>query len=236
MSNTACLTSAFPKESVSPVFLFRPKDPISALTHFLGAAAAVFATPVLLIRSAQAGADLMDMVCLSVFMLSMILLYCASTAYHSFHISQKVDLLLKKMDHLSIFLLIAGSYTPVCRIVLTPGPGMKMLALVWGVAAAGMIFKLFWVTCPKWVSSVIYIAMGWLCTLALPQLVADLSASNFLWLLAGGLFYTVGGVIYALRIPVFHGRIPGFGAHELFHLFVLAGSFCHFMVMMRLPF
>ena len=212
-------------------FHFRVKDPGSAATHFIGFVAAVFMTPVLLVHVAGNGADLMTMIGMSVFMISMILLYGASTSYHSFDISEKANLRLKRLDHMMIFVLIAGSYTPVCLTVLRHGVGMRLLAIVWGLAIVGMIFKLLWVTCPKWVSSVIYIGMGWVCILAMPQLLAGLSFGAFMWLLAGGLFYTVGGVIYAMKFPVFHNRFQYFGCHELFHVFVMAGSLCHFIVM-----
>ena len=202
-------------------FHFRVKDPGSAATHFIGFLAAVLMTPVLLVHAAGNG----------VFMISMILLYGASTSYHSFDISEKANLRLKRLDHMMIFVLIAGSYTPVCLTVLRGSIGMRLLAIVWGLAIVGMIFKLLWVTCPKWVSSVIYIAMGWVCVLAMPQLVAGLSFGAFMWLLAGGLFYTVGGVIYAMKFPVFHNRFQYFGCHERFLVFVMAGSLCHFIVM-----
>ena len=204
-------------------FHFRVKDPGSAATHFIGFLAAVLMTPVLLVHASDCGADLMTMIGMSVFMLSMILLYGASTSYHSFDISEKANLRLKRMDHMMIFVLIAGSYTPVCLTVLRGSIGMRLLAIVWGLAIVGMIFKLLWVTCPKWV--------GWVCVLAMPQLVAGLSFGAFMWLLAGGLFYTVGGVIYAMKFPVFHNRFQYFGCHELFHVFVMAGSLCHFIVM-----
>ena len=201
-------------------FHFRVKDPGSAATHFIGFLAAVLMTPVLLVHAAGNGADFMTMIGMSVFMISMILLYGASTSYHSFDISEKANLRLKRLDHMMIFVLIAGSYTPVCLTVLRGSIGMRLLAIVWGL-----------VTCPKWVSSVIYIGMGWVCILAMPQLLAGLSFGAFMWLLAGGLFYTVGGVIYAMKFPVFHNRFRYFGCHELFHVFVMAGSLCHFVVM-----
>lgn len=139
-------------------------------------------------------------------------------------------MILKKCDHLSIFLLIAGSYTPVCVIALKGTIGIRLLAFIWTLAVIGMIFKLFWVTCPKWVSSVIYTAMGWACILRIPALYAILG-SGFYWLLAGGILYTVGAVFYALK-PKWLSN-PEFGNHEVFHLFVLAGSFCHFIVMFQ---
>lgn len=210
---------------------FRVKDPGSAATHFIGFVAAILMTPVLLVHASNVGADVMTMVGMSIFMISMILLYGASTSYHSFDISPKANLRLKRMDHMMIFVLIAGSYTPVCLTILRESVGMHLLMIVWGLAVVGMIFKAVWVTCPKWVSSVIYIGMGWVCLIAMPQLLAGLSAGAFLWLLVGGLFYTVGGVIYAMKFPVFHNRFQYFGCHELFHVFVMAGSVCHFIVM-----
>ncbi len=130
-----------------------------------------------------------------------------------------------------IFVLIAGSYTPVCLIVLGGDVGYTMLALVWGIAVAGMLVKACWITCPKWFSSVIYIAMGWVCVLVFGRLLDTLCAAAFLWLLAGGLIYTAGGVIYALKLPLFNTRHKAFGSHEVFHLFVMAGSMCHFIFM-----
>jgi hemolysin III len=103
--------------------------------------------------------------------------------------------------------------------------------LVWGTAIAGMIMKLFWVTCPKWVSSVMYIAMGWECVFVFRPLLNTLPVGAFVWLLVGGIIYTIGGVIYALKIPVLDKIHKYFGLHEIFHLFVMGGSFCHFMFM-----
>ncbi len=216
-----------------PQAVFRVRDPISALTHFIGFAAAIVATPVLLVHAAWQRADLAVLVSLGIFMLSMVLLYGASTAYHTFSLGERGCRVLKKLDHTMIFLLIAGSYTPVCVKVLRGLAGFRLLTLVWALAAAGVVFKLCWVTCPKWVSSVIYIAMGWSCVTAMPQILAGLSRPAFLWLLAGGLAYTAGGVIYAWKPRAIPRRIGpyDFGPHEVFHLFVLAGSLCHFVFM-----
>lgn len=161
----------------------------------------------------------------------MILLYAASTIYHTLDISPKVNKLLRKLDHMMIFILIAGTYTPVCLIVLGDRTGWNLLALVWGIAAAGILIKALWITCPKWFSSLLYIAMGWVCILAITRIVQALPREAFLWLLAGGLIYTLGGVIYALKLPLFNARHKNFGSHEIFHLFVMGGSFCHYMMM-----
>lgn len=230
-SSSQVLTKNMLMPDVRENFHFRVKDPGSAATHFIGFVAAILMTPVLLVHASSHGADVLTMLGLSVFMISMILLYGASTTYHSLDISEKANLRLKKMDHMMIAVLIAGSYTPVCLTAIRGVTGTRILLLVWGLALAVIIFKAFWVTCPKWISSVLYIGMGWVCLLAMPQLLASLSTGAFIWLLMGGIFYTVGGVIYAMKFPVFHNRFQYFGCHELFHVFVMAGSLCHFVVM-----
>ena len=130
-----------------------------------------------------------------------------------------------------IFVLIAGTYTPVCLIVLRGRTGYLLCALVWGIALAGIILKACWINCPKWFSSALYIAMGWVCVLAFTQIINSLSPAAFGWLLAGGLIYTAGGVIYALKLPLFNARHRYFGTHEIFHLFVMGGSACHLFLM-----
>ena len=206
------------------------KDPGSAITHLIGMILAAIVSIPLIIKSFLSG-DYVRIISLIIFTISMIGLYGASTAYHSFNISPMINKKLKKLDHAMIFVLIAGSYTPVCLIVLGGKLGYTLLALVWGIAAVGMIVKACWITCPKWFSSVIYIAMGWVCVLVFGPLLKTLSTPAFLWLLAGGIIYTVGGVIYALKLPIFNAKHKFFGSHEVFHLFVMGGSFCHYMMM-----
>ena len=155
----------------------------------------------------------------------------ASHIHHTLDISPKVNKILRKLDHMMIFILIAGTYTPVCLIVLGDRTGWNLLALVWGIAAAGILIKALWITCPKWFSSLLYIAMGWVCILAISRIVQALPREAFLGLLAGGLIYTLGGIIYALKLPLFNARHKNFGSHEIFHLFVMGGSFCHYMMM-----
>ena len=161
----------------------------------------------------------------------MILLYAASTTYHTFNISEHGNKILRKIDHMMIFILIAGTYTPVCLIVLENNAGYRLLALVWGIAIAGILVNALWINCPKWFSSLVYIAMGWICVLAFRQIVLALPKSAFLWLLTGGLIYTAGGIIYALKLPIFNAKHKNFGSHEIFHLFVMGGSLCHYVMM-----
>ena len=206
------------------------REPGSAITHFIAMMMAVFASVPLLVK---AGLDsgTRNFFAMAVFMGSMILLYAASATYHSVDLSGKELKIFKRIDHMMIFVLIAGSYTPVCLIILGGKLGYSLLALVWGIALIGMLIKAFWVTCPKWFSSVIYIAMGWVVVFAFGPLVHSLTTPAFLWLLAGGIIYTIGGIIYALKLPIFNSRHKHFGSHEIFHLFVMGGSICHFIMM-----
>lgn len=206
------------------------REPGSAITHFIAMMMAVFATVPLLVKAGiQSGWG--NFLAMAIFMGSMILLYGASATYHSVDLTGRSLRVFRKLDHMMIFVLIAGSYTPVCLIVLGGKLGYTLLALVWGIAAVGMLVKACWITCPKWFSSVIYIAMGWVCVLVFGPLLKTLSVPAFLWLLAGGIIYTVGGVIYALKLPIFNAKHKFFGSHEVFHLFVMGGSICHFIFM-----
>lgn len=206
------------------------REPGSALTHFIAMLLALCAAVPLLVRAAV-HSGVKSLTAMTIFMISMVLLYAASTIYHSVNCSGRILRIFRKMDHMMIFILIAGTYTPVCLLTLPKPSGLMLLAAVWGIALVGIFIKGFWITCPKWFSSVLYIAMGWSCLSVLGQLFSLLPLHAFLWLLAGGLIYTAGGIIYALRLPLFDARHPMFGLHEIFHLFVMAGSLCHFVFM-----
>lgn len=209
------------------------KEPGSAITHFIGMLMAIFAAVPLLIKAAHEPSRIY-VISLAVYSASMILLYAASTTYHTFDISAKINTILKKWDHMMISVLIAGSYTPICLLVLKGKTGLILLAIVWSFAIVGILIKAFWVYCPKWVSSILYIGMGWTCVLAFTQILNSMSRTSFIWLLTGGIIYTVGGIIYALKLPLFNSKHKNFGSHEIFHLFVMGGSMCHFVVMYAL--
>ena len=208
----------------------RIKDPGSAITHFIGCVMAMLAALPLLVKAAREP-NRIYMIAMSIFILSMILLYAASTIYHTVDSTEKVNRRLRKLDHIMIFVLIAGSYTPVCLIVLQGRTGLLLCTAVWIIAVIGIVVKACWITCPKWFSSIIYIGMGWLCVFAFIPIVKSLSIAGFAWLLAGGIIYTIGGIIYALKLPIFNSHHKNFGSHEIFHLFVMGGSICHFIVM-----
>lgn len=230
----ASSVSFSPRRPIQKEGIFRCfKDPGSAITHLIAFLLTLIAGSVLVSLSIKQHDPLLT-IAMGIFSLSMAGLYAASTCYHTFDTSESANTLRKKIDHMMIFVLIAGSYTPICLFPLRERGGLPMLAIVWGIALLGCILKLFWVYCPKWVSSILYISMGWLCIFSLPQLLDTLSASQFAWLLAGGIIYTIGGVIYALKLPLFNHRHPSFGSHEIFHLFVMGGSFCHVVVMFLL--
>ena len=209
---------------------FHVKDFFSALTHFIGYLMSIAMLVILLLKGGYDHAGMKNMFGVTVFALSSMILYGASASYHTFDVRKPFDMLLKKLDHVSIFILIAGSYTPYALLALDKNTGTFLLLEVWGLAVIGIIFKLFWVNCPKWVSSVIYIAMGWVCLTVFPQLIYGLQKGAFLLTLTGGIFYTAGGVVYSLPCKKLEGK--PFGIHEIFHCFVLAGTFFHFLVML----
>lgn len=212
--------------------ILHPKDPGSAITHFVGMVLIAFAMiPLLWHTFHYSSSTSISLFSMFIFCISMFLLYTASTSYHTFSLTKKINRRLKKCDHMMIFVMIAGSYTPVCIIVLKSPLGHQMCAAVWFMAILGMCLKAFWVDCPKWFSSILYIGMGWTCIFAMAQIYASLTTSAFAFLVVGGIFYTIGGVVYALKLPLFNKKHKNFGTHEIFHVFVLLGSFCHYIFM-----
>ena len=205
--------------------------PWSAITHGIGAILAFLGTALLLGKSVLLGLDPWHIVSFAIYGASMIGLYTASTLYHCLNVPVAGRLALRKYDHCSIALLIAGSYTPICLTVLrTQGAwGWTIFGIIWAMAVASCALSLIWINSPRWLTSGVYLVMGWLAVIALYPLFHVLPAAGMFWLLLGGILYTVGGVLYAVKWP---GRDnPRFGCHEVFHLFILAGSICHFLLM-----
>jgi hemolysin III len=209
----------------------RLKDPASALTHLVGAVLSVIGLFVLLYQGAVYG-NTRYVVAFAIFGTSLILLYTASTLYHALHLSPQATLRLRKVDHMMIFLLIAGTYTPFCLLPLRGVWGWSLLGAVWGCAVVGMGVKLFWMTAPRWLSTGFYVLMGWAVVVAIYPLARSVSAGSLAWMVTGGLIYTVGAVLYATKWP----RLwPGkFGFHDLWHLFVMGGSLAHFAAILLL--
>lgn len=204
--------------------------PWSAITHGVGAVLGVIATAVLVIGAAMQR-DVWKVVSFAIYGLSMIGLYTASTLYHCVNTTVAGRIALRKYDHISIYFLIAGTYTPICLIALRGPWGWSLFGVIWALAIAGLVMSLTWINCPRAVTSTVYIAMGWLAVVAIYPLWQTLGLQGVAWLLAGGVLYTIGGVLYALKWP---GRDnPRFGCHEVFHVFIVLGSAAHFVMMVR---
>jgi hemolysin III len=159
-----------------------------------------------------------------------VLLYLASALYHLLPVSPRNLERLRIFDHVGIYLLIAGTYTPICLVPLRGGWGWSLLGVIWGLAVFGCAIEIGWRKAPQWLGLVLYLLMGWLAVIAMGPITKTLPAAAVGWLVAGGVVYTLGAVVYALERP----RLwPGiFGPHDLWHIFVLGGSACHFVLML----
>lgn len=205
---------------------FSVKDPISALTHFIGFLAVI---PVFILFMEKAETN-QQKIGLLVFGISLLLLYGASTIYHTLKLSAEKTVVLRKIDHMMIFVLIAGTYTPICLVVLQGKWGTILLSAIWGIALAGIFMKMFWMSAPRWLSTLIYVVMGWLSLTAFVPLLRAVGWGGFFLLLGGGIVYTVGAVIYALKKPNL-AILKSFGFHEIFHVFVMLGTAFHIAFM-----
>lgn len=206
------------------------KDPMSAFTHFIGVILSVLAVYQLVTKAYISG-SILHVVSFAIFGTSLILLYTASTLYHIFERPKKLSMVLHKIDHMMIFVLIAGTYTPICLIPLKGTLGLTLLSIIWASAIAGILFKVFWMNAPRWINTCIYIGMGWMIIIAIFPLIDRLSSYAIGWLFAGGIAYTIGAVIYGAKWPRIQSK--WFGFHEIFHLFVLLGSYCHYVMMYK---
>ena len=203
------------------------REPINGLTHFVGAVLSLFALIAMLVKAYLTGSSAITFGSVLFFGVSMILLYSASATYHSVKASDKIIKILKRVDHSMIFILIAGSYAPFCLVALSGKIGMNLFLAVTICAVVGIGFKLCWVTCPRWLSSTMYIGIGWFAIVAIYPMSQVLAVSGLVWLVLGGLMYTIGGVIYALKTEKI--KIWLFGRHEIFHVFIMLGTLCHFI-------
>ena len=201
------------------------RDPVSGLTHLIGALFAIVALCILAVQAATYG-GIWHMVSFSIFGATLFLMFASSALYHLLHAPDHIIVWLKRLDHMAIFLLIAGSYTPFCLIPLHGPVGWGLFSAVWALALAGVFLKLFWLSAPRWLSTVVYVSMGWLIVFAIEPATETIPEDALWWLLYGGLAYTIGAIVYATKKPDPWPR--WFGFHEIWHLFVMAGAFCHF--------
>lgn len=207
------------------------REPINAFTHLSGAIISFIGTLLVLLLGKQ-GQPLTTTAWISmiIFGVSLVLLYTTSGIYHLVQTTDKILLKLKKLDHSMIFILIAGSYTPFCLLSLEGVWKWSIISVVWSLAIIGIFLKVFWINMPRWLSTGLYIGMGWIAIFALKPLYDSLSLGGFVWLVLGGVMYTIGGVIYGLKKPNFSAS---FGFHEIFHIFVMLGSACHYWAIFK---
>lgn len=201
--------------------------PWSAITHGIGMLSAIAGAALLAHKTAplHEGIQFAGFI---VFSATLVLLYAASTVYHSARIGAAGRIALRKIDHAAVFYLIAGTYTPLCLTALRGPGGFALLGLIWLLAGAGTVMAFAWINAPRKVCAAVYIAMGWLSVSALPFIYRREGIEPIIYLLAGGLLYTIGGVSYAMKWP---GRDnPRFGCHEIFHVFIVLGSIAHYLM------
>lgn len=203
------------------------REPFNALSHLLGAVLSFIALLAMVIKAAYGQAPTSHLSSVIIFGVSLICLYSASAIYHSALAMPSTIAFLRKLDHSMIFALIAGSYAPFCLIALNGKLGTILFAIVAVLGISGILFKMVWFHSPRWLSTAIYIAMGWIIIFAVVPLADSLSVPGLSLLVGGGLLYTVGGIIYGMKPDFLSSKHLGF--HEIFHLFILAGSLCHFL-------
>ncbi len=206
------------------------REPVNGLTHIVGALLALAATVPLALLTRG---DWLDRAASLVFGLTSVLAFVASSLLHSLWVEPSRELWLRRLDHAAIFTLIAGTYTPILLQALRPDSprlAWTVLAVVWAIAACGLLFKLLWIHAPRWLSTALYLVMGWLVVGAIVPVARALGPASLGWLVAGGLAYTVGAVVYAVKRPNLR---PGFGFHELWHVLVLLGWACHAVMVYR---
>lgn len=204
--------------------------PYSALTHYIGVLISVAGFVLLEVYAIWFGTPL-HIVCFAIYGASLIALYTASTFYHIVSLPERGRQILRIIDHMMIYILIAGTYTPICLIALRGAWGWSIFGVIWACAVAGLVITLFFKNTPRRVSSIIYVVMGWIVVVAFWPLALRMPHGGILWLLGGGMFYTVGAIGYARKWPGKENKY--FGFHEVFHIFVILGSICHYIMMLR---
>ncbi|MDU5105701.1 MULTISPECIES: PAQR family membrane homeostasis protein TrhA [unclassified Clostridium] len=203
------------------------REPINSLTHFIGAILSVFALIAMLVKGFINNSSTVTIASVIIFGISLILLYTVSATYHGVITSDKVIFRLRKLDHSMIFILIAGSYAPFSLIALGGSRGTIFFTIIASIAISGILFRMLWFNCPRWLQTALYIGLGWAAIFMIKPLSQVLSPISLFLLVLGGVLYTVGGVIYGLKPKKL--QLGKFGFHEIFHIFIILGSLCHFI-------
>jgi hemolysin III len=200
------------------------REPFNAISHYAGAAAALPGAGLLLELGGSSPERIWALV---VYAASLFGMFISSAVYHTFNVSPRICVLLRKIDHAAIYLLIAGTYTPFCVIAFSGFWQWGMLAVIWSLAAVGIVVKLFVINAPRWVNAGVYVVMGWLSVFGINEITRALAPQAITWMVAGGVLYTLGAVVYITKKGNF---VPGvFGFHEVWHIFVLLGAGAHFI-------
>ena len=207
------------------------REPINGFTHLGGAILSFAGLLALVIKTTLTSPTIVDITAVIIFGISLVLLYSASATYHLVVASDKVISFLRKVDHSMIFILIAGSYTPFCLIALNGIEGWITFGIVSGIASCGVVFKMVWFNCPRWLSTSVYIGMGWISVFIVIPLYKSIALGGILLLLAGGISYTIGAIIYGLKPKAL--KFKNLGFHEIFHIFILIGSLCKYIAVFK---
>ena len=195
-------------------------------SHYVSALLAVSGTILLAMKSYQLGDPGFYIAAFLIYGITVFLMFASSSTYHQVNVSESKEEIFRLLDHMMIYVVIAGTYTPICAIVLEGEWRVWMLAGIWGAAIAGVIKKVFWMNAPRWISTILYLIMGWVSVIIVPQIWNSLHHAFTWWIITGGLFYTIGAIIYIIEKPDPFPEV--FGHHEIWHLFVMGGAFSHF--------
>ncbi len=208
--------------------LSKLREPFNGISHLAGAISSFLGGIALLIAGWNGTVRIISVI---IYIISLVSMFSASATYHLAQVKPRVQETLRKLDHSAIFVLIAGTYTPICLNAFTGFWRWGFLSIIWGIAVAGIIIKIFYIRAPRWLNAGMYVLMGWISVLAWRQM-AGLPLGALVWLIVGGVIYTLGAVVYATKIFNF---VPGkFGFHEVWHLFVIGGALAHFISVLLL--
>jgi hemolysin III len=204
------------------------REPTSAITHLVAASISFIGLIVLIVLG---WGDFQKIIPFSIYGISLIMMFTASGTYHMVIARDSIILNLRKLDHSAIYLLIAGTYTPICIYFFSGFWQYGLLILIWSLAIIGIAVKLFIINSPRWITAGVYLVMGWLAIMGVQEILRTMPTAAIIWLVVGGLFYSLGAIIYITKFMDF---FPGkFGFHEVWHIFVILGAFSHYYLILR---
>ncbi|MEI4768286.1 hemolysin III family protein [Psychrobacillus sp. FJAT-51614] len=203
------------------------REPFNGLSHLLGALLSLLGLSAMIVKVSIKDASSLSITAIIIFGISMILLYSSSATYHMVIAKDSIIQFLRRLDHSMIYLLIAGTYAPFCLITLKGTIGYLLFTVISIIAICGVLFKMIWFKCPRWISTALYIGMGWIIVFLAVPLTEKIGTQGIFYLVLGGVLYTIGGIIYGLKPKI--AFISKLGFHEIFHIFILLGTLCHFI-------